>query len=251
MEIIVFFTGIISTFVDFFLLLGTNRITGRQSSLLRIVLASILGGVYNSLCVCPMFSSLSKTFVRVLVLFLISLTAYGWHRWELQKGAVFVLLHMALYGLSLGAGGDIWTSLFASGAILFLCHWGRPHGEQRFVPVELTYGDKKLKIVALRDTGNCLKDPVTGMSVLIVSPIVAQKLVGLTIEQLKDPVMTMGAVPGLRLIPYRTVGKGNGLLLAMRFSKVRIGHWQGSKLVAFAPEGLGNAEYQGLTGGSA
>ena len=60
----------------------------------------------------------------------------------------------------------------------------------------------------------------------------------------------MGALPGLRLIPFCTVGSQNGLMLAMRFKKVKIGAWQGSALVAFAPEGLENTGYPGITGGA-
>jgi len=102
----------------------------------------------------------------------------------------------------------------------------------------------------LEDTGNCLRDPVTGASVLVVGAQAARLLTGLTQQQLRSPLTTLGTIPGLRLIPYRTVGTGAGLLLAMRFQNVRIGSWQGSTLVAFAPEGLEMGHpYQALTGG--
>ena len=84
---------------------------------------------------------------------------------------------------------------------------------------------------------------------LIVSSGPAQVLTGLTKQQLRDPVHTMGTIPGLRLIPYRTIGQ-TGLLLALQIPAVRIGSWQGSSLVAFAPEGLcADGTYEALTGG--
>ena len=169
---------------------------------------------------------------------------------QLRKGAVFALLHLALSGLSFASGGGMWTPLFASAAILCHCNYSMPTQGQRFVPVELSYNDVTLKILALKDTGNCLRDPVTGKSVLVIGGKVAQKLTGLTQAQLKDPAAAMGTMPGLRLIPYQTVGRDHGLMLAMRFQNVKIGHWQGSALVAFAPEGLENTEYEAITGGT-
>ena len=118
------------------------------------------------------------------------------------------------------------------------------------MPVELHYEMERVSIWALRDTGNSLKDPITGNPVLVVGPKVAEKLLGLTQEQLENPVESVGVLPGLRLIPYRTVGCPNGLLLGMRLPNIKIGNWQGSSIVAFAPYGLGERQtYQALTGG--
>ena len=123
---------------------------------------------------------------------------------------------------------------------------------KRFVPVELTYGGKQVKLTALQDTGNTLRDPLTGQQILVVGPQVAAALTGLTRQQLRDPAGAVGALPGLRLVPYRAVGTDGGMLLALRLNRVKIGQWQGSSLVAFAPEGLGeHEEYQALTGGAA
>jgi stage II sporulation protein GA (sporulation sigma-E factor processing peptidase) len=105
-------------------------------------------------------------------------------------------------------------------------------------------------LTALQDTGNTLRDPITGRQVLVVGADVAQKLTGLTVQQLKKPVENVGLLPGLRLIPYRAVGQEAGLLLALKLPQVKIGTWQGNSLVAFAPEGLSpDGAYQALTGG--
>ena len=117
------------------------------------------------------------------------------------------------------------------------------------MPVELAYGDKHLHITALQDTGNTLRDPVTGRDVLVVGADVASELIGLTPHQLQSPVESVGVLPGLRLIPYHSVGT-RSFMLAMRLQNVKIGTWQGSSLVAFAPEGLSSeGTYQALTGG--
>ena len=111
---------------------------------------------------------------------------------------------------------------------------------------------KPISVLALRDTGNTLKDPVTGESVLVISPEVACRLTGLTQEQLREPLDTMAGkvLPGLRLIPYQTIN-GAGMLLGMRFQNVKIGNRKVDPIVAFATEGLGRGDvYQALTGGT-
>jgi hydrogenase maturation factor len=97
-----------------------------------------------------------------------------------------------------------------------------------------------------------LRDPLTGERVLVAGADIGQKLLGLTAGQLSDPADTLaaGLAPGMRLIPYRTVGQRGAMMLARRFKEVKIGSWQGSALVAFAPDCFGkNDGFQMLIGG--
>ena len=108
-----------------------------------------------------------------------------------------------------------------------------------------------MRLTALQDTGNTLRDPITGKNVLVVGADVAGELMGLTREQLCSPVESMGALPGLLLIPYSSVGSSSGFMLAIRLQNVKIGTWQGSTLVAFAPDIFrSEGAYQALTGGA-
>ena len=85
---------------------------------------------------------------------------------------------------------------------------------------------------------------------LVVGGDVAGELTGLTKEQLKSPLDSMGVISGLRLIPYHTVDRNTGFLLALKLQNTRIGSWRGSTLVAFAPEVLNReGAYQALMGG--
>ena len=76
----------------------------------------------------------------------------------------------------------------------------------------------------------------------------SEKLTGLEREMLRDPVSAMEKLPGLRLIPYKTVGN-SGFLLALLITEAKIGNQQGSAIVAFSPQNFGS-KYQALTGGS-
>ena len=108
-----------------------------------------------------------------------------------------------------------------------------------------------MQITAFQDTGNQLADPLTGQQVLVVSPHIAYEAIGLNRQQLRAPLETIrtAKIPGLRLVPYRTVGQGKSFLLALRM-RVKLGEQEGKYLVAFAPEAFGKEEiYQALTGG--
>jgi hypothetical protein len=94
---------------------------------------------------------------------------------------------------------------------------------------------------------------VTGEAVLIVGAEAAQKLLGMTGQEVGCPVETMasGKYSGLRLIPYRAVGQSCGMLLGIRLDEVVLGGVRTNTLVAFTAEGLSGAgEYQALAGGA-
>lgn len=240
--------------VDFLLLLGAGRLCGYPVRIRRALLASAMGGLYAGCCLLPGFHFLGNILWRLVSLAGMSVIAYGPSVSALRRGVVFAFLSLALGGavVMLGRGGLIGI-LGASGVMCLLCGFGFREriGGTKYVPVELSYGDKNLHLTALRDTGNTLRDPITGQRVLVVGADVARELTGLTREQLCTPVESLHILPGLRLIPYNSVGKTGGFLLALRLKQVKIGAWQGSSLVAFAPEGLhSEGAYQALTGGT-
>lgn len=241
--------------VDFLLLLGTNRLSGFPHAPWRTAAAAALGGIYGGACLLPGFRFLGGTLWRVVSLGLMGVIAFGFEWSALRRCALFALLSMALGGIALGLGSGGFSALVLSAtAVSVMCLVGFRGrvGAREYVPVEMGFGEKRTKLLALRDTGNTLTDPVTGQSVLVVGPEAAYTLLGITKEQLRNPVETLaaGIIPGLRLIPYRSVGQPGGMLLALRLGAVRIGNWQGSTLVAFAPEGLDReGTYQALTGG--
>lgn len=247
----VWVAAIIHFIVDVFLLVGTSRLCGGRPAILRYLAAAAVGGVYSFVCLLPGFYFLGNPLWHSVCLMCLVLIAYGIKQSTWRLGAVFVLLSLALEGMALGFGnGSIFSIVMAAAGLCVLCVLGfrRRSLTNRYVPVEISRGDTHLQLTALQDTGNMLQDPVTGRPVLVIGAEQAQLLTGLSTEQLRRPVESIGSIPGLRLVPYRSVGTGNGLLLALNFQNVRIGKWQGSSLVAFSPEGLGE-DYEALTGG--
>ena len=242
--------------VDFLLLIGTNRLAGFPPGWGECALAAAVGGIYAGACLLPGFSFLQNGIGRMASLVLMAGIAFGWNRTALRRGGIFLLLSMALGGLAMGFGrGGLWAVLPAAGVLwvlcrMWLCGGG---GQQEYIPVELIREGKHKKLVALRDTGNTLRDPLTGEQVLVAGADVAAALLGLHSDQLRHPVelMASGKIPGLRLIPYHAIGQPGGMLAAVRFRGAKVGDTYADPLVAFAPDILApSGAYQMLTGGT-
>lgn len=246
---------ILNFLVDFLLLLGTNRLAGFPSEPKKLLTAAALGGIYGGACLLPGFRFLGGLLWRLVSLGAMAVIAFGLNRSAIKRCGVFILLTMALGGIALGLGGGGFGTVVASAlCVWLLCRVAFGGGAigTEYVTVQIRSAGRSVSLTALRDTGNTLRDPVTGEPVLIIGCDAAETLTGLSPAQLASPLETLAArpVPGLRLIPYHAVGCANGMMLAMRFRDVRIGQRRQSALVAFAPEGLGRGEvYQALTGG--
>lgn len=246
---------ILNFLVDFLLFLGTNRLSGFPPEPWRCALGALLGSLYSGASMLPGFRFLGRGVWPAVWLAVCAMAAYGINRSALKRGAVFVLLSMALGGIALSLGrGDFLTLVLAAGGLWLLCRFsfGEGVGEREYVNLSLSYEGRQVNMIALRDSGNTLTDPITGQPVLVISGEAAQRLTGLTPEQLSHPLETLasGCIRGLRLIPYRAIGQGSGMLLGMRLDNVTVGKKKQSTVVAFAQEGLGSGSmYQALTGG--
>lgn len=240
--------------VDLLLLLGTNRLAGYPTGLTRCALAAAFGALYSGVCMFPEFRFLGNTLWRVVSLCLMAMLSFGMNSSAVRRGGIFVILSMALGGIALHLGSsDFLPLVFCGAVLLWLCRIGfsDPPGGRSYVPVAICHNGKTVRMMALRDTGNTLRDPITGEQVLVVSTHIARQLTGLTLQQLRSPLETLAAKPvsGLRLIPYRAVGS-SGMLLGMRFENVTIDGKLRSAVAAFAAEDFGRGEsYQALAGG--
>lgn len=241
--------------VDLLLLLGTNRLSGFPPGWGRVLPAALLGGIYAGACMLPTFRFLGNGLWRVVSLGSMGLIAFGLNRSAIKRTGVFLLLAMSMGGIAAGMGRSDFGMLTISALIVWLlCKigFGNRIGGREYVPITIRSGEVAVSLTALKDTGNTLRDPITGEQVLVISSEYAHTLTGLSETQLRLPMETMlsGSVSGARLIPYRGVGQPGSMLLAKRFD-VMIGNQKRNALVAFAPERIGNGEiYQALTGGT-
>lgn len=253
---VVFLDGVmgLNFLVDWMLLLGVNRLSGFPPGLGRTAAAAALGGGYAGICLVPGFAFLSGGMWRAVSLSVMSMTAFGLDRTAVRRGVLFVLLSMALGGLAISMDSRHFAELSGcSVGLALLCRlgFGGIPGSRRFVPVEITYGGKTIGLNGMVDTGNTLRDPLTGERVLVADEGVAGELLGLTRPELENGIQTLERRPELRLrlIPCQTVGGNGNLLLCVNCDRVTVGGENLGTLVAFAPVRFGDGAYRALTGG--
>lgn len=253
---IVYLDGVmgLNFLIDWFLLLGVNRLSGYPPGAARAAAGAAFGSGYAGLCLIPGFSFLASALWRTVSLGVISLTAFGASRSAFSRGMLFTLLSMSLGGLALCTNaGTFWELILGACGLALLCGlgFGGRNPGTKLIPVKLEHRGTKAAFYALRDTGNTLTDPVTGEPVLVADAQIARKLLGLEEDQLRDPVRTMtgAGMDGLRLIPFKTVGSDGGFLLGVRCDRVELQGRQSRRLVAFSPEDFSGGGYDGLIGG--
>ena len=236
--------------VKFLLIMGSSRLCDFPRDGWRFALGAVVAGLYAGTCLLPGCLFLGATPCRFALLTLVVILAYGIHIKALQCGVVLVLLNIVLEGITVGIQIEKFLAMIVGG---LLALWLLQKVEtDQLIPMQLRFQGKEMDLLALRDTGNTLKDPLTGHPILVVSANVAEKLTGLSWHELQSPVdaMMMRKVPGLQLVPYRSIGKHKDFLLAVRM-KVKVGRRKWEQLVAFAPNGFCEEDaYQALTGGN-
>ena len=246
---------LLNSIVDLLLILGTNRLTGFPANTKHAICGAVIGGMYGCICLIPDLGFLNNLFWRSVFFGLMAAAAFGINGTTLRRGAILILLSMALGGIAAGVGvRDFAAVCLCAVLVVVLCNagiGGRGLG-RNYVPVELNWQENKVKLFALNDTGNTLRDPLTGEQVLVCGSDVGAELLNLPEEAFADPAQLIGnrRIPGLRLIPYHSVGQPWGMMAVMRLREVKIDGRVQDPLVAFAPYQIGSGEgYRMLTGG--
>lgn len=247
----------LNTLMDYLLFLSTARLAGIPLRRWRYGLAALLGGVYAVVCFLPQMCFLTQTPVKAAVGILLALISFGGEERLLRLTVLLFAVSCAMAGCVLGLGllsggavpssnGIFYTDvsprvllIAATAAYLTMTVVFRAsaaHGVAgKLLRAELSLNGRTMAFTALHDTGNSLRDPVSGEGVLVLSCGMADGLFPkevrplLTAEALGDPAGILMALrtaaPELapRLLPYQAVGTGSALLLAVRTDYIKIG----------------------------
>lgn len=236
---------ILQILVDFLLIMGAYKLLEGVAHPFRGILGAITGGVYSVICVLTGFGPFRGYILGIL---LSGFAAFAGG--SMRSAILYCMLRVAMHGI-ISSQGKLEPLLWALALWSVWLYSVYVLGKRgRIVPIELRWGEKITRLQGLVDTGNSLRDPITGRQVLVVGADVANSLAGLTRKQLLSPVETVSQVPGLRLIPYKTVAQSGGMLLGMYLQNAKIGKHRCATVVAFAPQVLDEkGKYQALIGG--
>ena len=263
---------VMSLAVNYVLLRCAGRLDGDRTTSFRCLTAASLGAVLGAISLLPWGGFLAHPAGQAAAGAGMVLTAYGSSDRLLRTGGLFLVLSCAWAGgLLLLSRSAVFSGQMGLRGILVSAALGygglslglrgqfrhtRTGGD--LVPLRLSLDGRTLSLLALRDTGLSLTDPLTGGPVVIVeSPAIKPLLPGLNLDPEAEPVELLARaraeMPGtaFQLLPYRAVGVEHGLLLAIRLDRAE---WAGKKvercLAALSPTPVsGEGGYQALVSG--
>lgn len=276
---------VLNTLADYLILFAAAQLSGRPLQRLRLLAAAALGGAYAVCVFLPGCGFLTGLPAKVAAGVLMCTAAFaGQPRFLRQTLLVFsVSCGFAGCVLALGllansaipmADGIFYTNIdakvlliSATAAYLIFAVVFRACARQsghrgNLLETEIALQGRQVRLTALADSGNSLRDPSTGRPVLVVSADCLNGLWppaisgALSPTALTDPALALERlhdIGGFRLrfqlLPCRTVTAGGSLLLAVRSDWVRVGKRKYEKLlIALSPTVLGNG-FSALWGG--
>lgn len=254
----------------------TARMSGLPLRRRRLLLAAALGGVYGAACALPAMGFAAAVLPQMAAAAALVWLAFGRQGAFLRQYLLFFMLSCTMGGTLLafgrllrsGEGIELlrsldWRVFFLAGGICFLLlsvvfRGGARHavaGQLCRGTVELD--GRRTALTVLLDTGHTLTDggaPVLTVHCAALEPLWTKEqrriLAGLEsggaarcLELLADP--------RFRLLPYRAVGVGDGLLLCFRADRVVLdGKDLGRLTVALSPTAVSDGGgYTALWGG--
>ncbi|MBR5321917.1 MAG: sigma-E processing peptidase SpoIIGA [Clostridia bacterium] len=256
--------------MDFLALFITAKIMHIKLNPRRITISSIIGALYSLVILSLNLPTVIGGIISIGMAFLLTLTAYGKQKTStfLKNTVVFYIVNFALGGgitaicnllnmwqnkrnvLINGAFDVIYGDLpFGILAILaLLCGFfslvsGRlikKKSAERKCFLYISFNQNSTTLEALVDSGNLLREPLSGKAVIIVTFNEIRKLIPIELIPLfksKDTSLLEHSVfaSKIRIIPISTIG-GNGLLFGLLADMVKLDEKEVDVYIAITTE---------------
>lgn len=142
-----------------------------------------------------------------------------------MKNGVFVGIYPIKVGLIAGIIAFIITQ------IAFKINKSKLNNKNTFIEIELYNKNKMTKARALLDSGNMLKEPISQKPVIVVEKAILSKIIP---EEVLNYIERMVGgddqernemqeyLSKIRMVPFMSLGKENGLLIGIRLDKIKI-----------------------------
>ncbi len=230
--------------VNWLLLKSTARLAGQPAKGVRLFFAALVGAVFSLLIFLPPLPALAWLLAKAGVSLLMAAIAFRVHTLSglgkvwflfLSVSLVFAGLMLALYqtmgDLLLWSNGIVYfdispLTLAASALAAYLLLWGfdrifLPNKKRgRLYRLTITYQGKHICVSAMEDTGNNLREPFSGLPVVVCNleaalPLLPSHMLEWFCSTASHSHLS-GLMPeGCRIISYSTVGS-KGLLPALK-----------------------------------
>ncbi len=236
--------------MNYIILFATALISKAKITQVRIILASLLGGIYAILSFTPILEIYTNIIFKILISIIMIYIAFNSKNVKVLLkqlllfylvsfafgGCAFCLLYFikpqdillrngyltGTYPIKIALLGGIVGFVIVN--IAFKLVKGRISKKDMFCDVDILFKQKSVKIKAMIDTGNLLKDPISNMPVIVVEKSKLEDIIPKGIINNLNTILGGGEettlteeekeyMPKFRVIPFSSLGKQNGLLL--------------------------------------
>ena len=222
--------------IDYCLVLASARVCGVVLHRWRYALAALIGALYAALMVLPGCGWLANGAMKLALGAAMALIAFGGEAHLVRCTVVF-------FAVSAAFGGAVYAASMLAGVSPGSGALVTVSGRVLALSFAACYAAVSLK--ALRDSGNDLHDPVSGLPAAVVERAAVLPLFPALHALPDDAVQTLEALSALPectgrvvLLPYRAVGVAGALLPAFRPDSVRIDGMPEPMLLALSAQAL-------------
>ena len=259
---------LLNLIINYFIILATAKLCALPLKRLRFAISAAVGALYSVFLLYPPLQFLASPFTKLALGFLMTVIAFGVEIKLFKPFLAFLAVSAAfggaVYAASIFAGNYLDDGLYINASMRVLalsfavCYLVLTFVFKRFGKrlnreihtVKVVIGCRTAEFKALRDTGNELYDPLSGLPVMVVGMQEAGKLLtGDQIEALKKGIPEFIDKIGndeqlrskFRLVPYTAVGQSASLLPVLRPDALWVdGKEDKNTLVGLAPNILSN-----------
>ena len=245
--------------MNLIILLATGIILKEKLKPIRLILASLLGAIYTIISYISSLKIYASFIFKIVLSVLIIYIAFNPQTikklWKdlilfyltsfVFGGVAFALIYMVKpqeilmkNGLFLGTYPLKTVMLgaivsFIIMIIAFTIVKAKITKKDIFCKIEIGFDGKKIETTAMIDTGNMLKDPITNTPVIVVEHTLLyesmpkeilnnlDEILGGDFEKIPEKIRKE-YVPKLKLIPFSSLGKQNGMLLGIKAEYLKI-----------------------------
>lgn len=245
--------------MNFIILLATGVILKEKIKIIRLLLSSLIGAIYSVvsyMSILEVYSSMILKIILSIVMIYIAFNPQNMKKmWKdilifyltsfVFGGAAFAFIYVVKpqdilmrNGLFLGTYPLKTILLGAIVAFIititaFTVVKSKISKKDMFCEIEIQLNGKNIKTIAMIDTGNLLKEPITNTPVIVVEHTLLYESIPKEILNHLDELLggDFSKIPEtikeeyiakLKCIPFSSLGKQNGMLLGIRADSIMI-----------------------------
>lgn len=246
--------------INFIILYVVARITRTKISKLRLFISSTIGAIYTLIVYYPSMDFMGKFLIKFSISILMVILAYNPGKLQqfIKQFSAFYLVSFIFAGAIMGIfyivnnnyylikfsfkdsrelykyliiGIIVATILLFS---IFKYYKKRLNKENYLTSIAIGLKDKEVNFVALIDTGNSLKEPITQKPVIIAEYLAVEKILPDSIKNMYSDhkeldlniiakvMEEIGDDIKLRLIPFKSIGNDSGILIGFKPDIIKI-----------------------------